>query len=282
MQKIYLQSWNYRQQPFELAVRRAKQIGFDGMEVYAGHFKDPKNPLESQREMKHIADSEGLPLPVGSLQMNMITDDEAARRETLASCPDYIAEVADLGFDFINGWIGPLRAPSGSYHDSGSAMATEVDYDRAIEGAQVIAESAERAGIDVVFELHMNMIHDTVRSATRIIDAVGSSRLRINYDPGNMHGYDHAETPKEAVKAGGAYITYAQLKNCRRFNKETDYHYPLRSGDLDYSIILRDLYNQGFKGPYCLEYSGAGDRNAQTKEDFHYLRALLDEIEAEN
>ncbi len=282
MQKIYLHGWNYRGQPFELAVRRAREFGFDGAEAFPGHFRDPKDPLQSQRELKSIAESEGLALPVASLQMDMTTDDESARRNTMAACPDYIAAIADMGFELINGWIGPLTAPSGSYHESGSAMATEAHYDRAIEGAGVIAEAADSADIDVALELHMNMIHDTVRSAARIIDAVGGSRLKMNYDPANMHGYDHAERPEQAVHDAAPYIAYSHLKNCRRFNRDTDYHYPLRSGDLDYSIILRDMYRHGFRGPYCLEYSGAGDRNAQTGEDFRYLRGLLDEIESEN
>ncbi len=282
MQKIYLHGWNYRGQPFELAVRRAKEFGFDGIEAFPGHFSDPGNPLESQRELKRVAEAGGVNIPVASLQMDMTTDDESARRETLAACPEYIAAIAEFGFELINGWIGPLSAPSGSYHDSGSAMATEAHYDRAIEGAGVIARAAETAGIDVVFELHMNMIHDTVRSATRIIDAVGSPRLKANYDPANMHGYDHAEPPEQAVRAVAPYLAYSHLKNCRRFNGETDYHYPLRSGDLDYSAIIRDMYRHGFRGPYCLEYSGAGDRNAQTREDYQYLRGLLDEIESED
>ena len=281
MQKIFLHGWNYREQPFELAARRAREFGFDGIEAYPGHFSDPDDTLESQKQLKAVAESEGIKLAVGSLQMDTTTDDEAARREILASCGDYVAALAELDFDLINGWIGPLSSASGSYHDSGSAMATDAHYDRAIEAASLIARAAEAAEIDVVFELHMNMLHDTVRSALRIIEAVDSPRLKINYDPANMHGYDHAEPPDEAVKGAAPYLAYAHLKNCRRFGRDTDYHYPLRSGDLDYSVILRGMYNTGFRGPYCLEYSGAGDRNAQTKEDYDYLRGLLDEIEAE-
>ena len=282
MQKIYLHGWNYRDQPFELAARRAREFGFDGIEAYPGHFSDRDNPLESQKELKAIAESEGMKLAVGSLQMDTTTDDEAARREILAGCGDYVAAIAELDFELINGWIGPLSSPSGSYHDSGSAMATDAHYDRAIEAASLIAQAAESAEIDIVFELHMNMLHDTVGSALRIINAVGSPRLKINYDPANMHGYDHAEPPDQAVREAAPYLAYSHLKNCRRFGRDTDYHYPLRGGDLDYSVIIRDMYSTGFRGPYCLEYSGAGDRNAQTKEDYEYLRALLDEIEAED
>ena len=281
MQKIYLHGWNYREQPFELGARRAREFGFDGIEAYPGHYSHPDDPLASQKRLKAIAESEGMKLAVGSLQMDTTTDDEAARRETLAACGDYVAALAELDFELLNGWIGPLSSPSGSYHDSGSAMATDAHYDRAIEAASLIAQAAEAVEIDVVFELHMNMLHDTVGSALRIIEAVDSPRLKINYDPANMHGYDHAEPPDEAVKAAAPYLAYAHLKNCRRFGRDTDYHYPLRGGDLDYSVIIRDMYNSGFRGPYCLEYSGAGDRNAQTKEDYEYLRALLDEIEAE-
>ncbi len=282
MQKIYLHGWNYRGQPFELAVRRAKEFGYDGIEAFPGHYKDASDPIGSQRELKSYSESQGMPLPVGSLQMDLTTDDQTLRQENLAKIPDHVAAIADMGFELINGWIGPLSAPSGSYHESGSAAATEIHYERAIEGAGIIAAAAESAEIDVVLEMHMNMIHDTARSILRIIEAVDSSRLKANYDPASMHGYDHAESPADAVEAIASRLAYAHLKNCRRFNGNTDYHYPLASGDLDYSSILRDMYGRGFRGPFCIEYSGAGDRNYQTKEDLEYLRGLLAEIEAED
>ena len=68
MQKIFLHGWNYRDQPFELAARRAREFGFDGIEAYPGHYSHPDDPLASQKELKAIAESEGMKLAVGSLQ----------------------------------------------------------------------------------------------------------------------------------------------------------------------------------------------------------------------
>ena len=44
----------------------------------------------------------------------------------------------------------------------------------------VSASDAERAGVTLTLEVHMNTIHDTAASAVRLLDAIDSPAVRAN------------------------------------------------------------------------------------------------------
>ena len=105
-----------------------------------------------------------------------------------------------------------------------------------------------------------------------------SPHFRANIDLGNMHGYTHSEPPEEAIQILAPIMAYAHLKNCRHVAGAPDYHCLLWNGDLDYFTVVKGLYDHGYRGPFCIEYSGNGDRSVASREDIDYLRDVFEEV----
>ncbi|HEV2121685.1 MAG TPA: sugar phosphate isomerase/epimerase family protein [Chloroflexota bacterium] len=280
MPKIYLNSFNYRKYSLERAMRRAREYGYDGVEIWSGHFK-----LETVEETLEEARRLGRELGVGTQVLNLsgnIIGDDAQERETrvkrivqvIERCPGY-------GVEIINGYAGSLILDRSDWTKNGSAAANEEHYRRAIDAYRILGHAAERAGVTITLEVHMNTIHDTAASAVRLLDAIGSPAVRANLDPGNMWGVRTSEPPVEAVSILGDRIAFVHFKNARRVSYlpvGVDYDFTLKDGEIDYYTIVSALVRSGFRGPYGLEWSGSGDPSVPTKEDIAYLKELLRDV----
>jgi len=45
---------------------------------------------------------------------------------------------------------------------------------------------------------------------------------------------------------------------------------------------VQELHQTGFRGPYDIEYAGAGDRSMASRHDVAYLRSLLAAVASED
>jgi sugar phosphate isomerase/epimerase len=190
-----------------------------------------------------------------------------------AAAVELVTAAGRLGIPSLNAMIGWL-CPDAADGD-GSALATEVHFARVIQLCGKLAQAATQADVQITLETHMQTIHDVAASALRIIEAVDSPNLRVNFDAGNMYSVAHAEPVEEALDQLREHVMYAHLKNCRKINGQFDYHWSLAGGDLDYRRLVSSLAKGGFRGPYCIEYSGSSDRDHASREDLRYLRGLF-------
>ena len=280
MPKVYLNSFNYRKYSLERAMRRAREYGYDGVEIWSGHFR-LETVEETLREAQRLGRELGIGTPVLNLSGNVIEDDAEERRARMKRLVEVIERCPDYGVDLINGYAGSLIVDRTDWANNGSAAATEEHYERAIEAYRVLGPAAERAGVTITLEVHMNTIHDTAASAVRLLDAIGSPAVRANLDPGNMWGVRTSEHPVDAVGILGDRIAFVHFKNARRVGYipvGVDYDYTLKEGELDYYAIVSALVRAGFRGPYGLEWSGSGDPSVPTREDIEYLKGLLRDV----
>ncbi len=280
MPKIYLNSFNYRKYSLERAMRRAREYGYDGVEIWSGHFK-LETVEETLREAQRLGREIGIRVPVLNLSGNVIGDDPAEREARVRRLVEVIERCPDHGVTLINGYAGSLIVDRSNWAKNGSAAATEEHYQRAIEAYRVLGPAAERAGVTLTLEVHMNTIHDTAASAVRLLHAIGSPSVRANLDPGNMWGVRTSEHPVDAVPILGDWIAFVHFKNARRvsyLDVGVDYDFTLKEGELDYYAIVSALVRSGFEGPYGLEWSGSGDPSVPTREDIDYLRGLLRDV----
>jgi sugar phosphate isomerase/epimerase len=276
---IYLHSYNYRGYPLERALRKAREYGYDGVELWAGHFRTD-HLRHDWAEAQRLAREVGVPVPVFDFSVNALVENAAERRRNSVRLKDYVRMARDYGATLLNGTAGTIVVNHTQWAANGSAAARDEHYLWAAEVLREAAAVAAEVGLTLALEVHMNMLHDTARSVARVIDLVGSPALVANLDPGNMWGTRSAESPPEAIDLLGALIGYVHLKNCRRVSYTpvgTDYHYWLENGELDYFGIVEKLVARGYRGPYCIEYSGGGDRSVPTERDIRYLRRILDE-----
>ncbi len=280
MPKIYLNSFNYRKYSLERALRRAREYGYDGVEIWSGHFQ-LDTVEETLGEALRLGREIGIGAPVLNLSGNVIGDDPAERQARVRRLVEVIERCPDYGVEAINGYAGSLIVDRTNWAHNGSAAATEEHYRRAIDAYRVLGPAAERAGVTITLEVHMNTIHDTAASAVRLLDAIGSPAVRANLDPGNMWGVRTSEHPVDAVSILGDRIAYVHFKNARRvsyLDVGVDYDFTLQEGELDYYAIVSALVRSGFEGPYGLEWSGSGDPSVPSREDISYLRGLLRDV----
>ncbi len=278
MPEVYLHSWNYRDDNFAAAVGRGAEFGYDGIEVYGGHFPDAADPIGGLEELFAVAERGGLPVKVAPLIVDVLTVDEDEVAARTAAAVELVTAAGRLGVPSLNAMIGWLRPEADSPARDGSALATEGHFARAIKLCGELAEAAAAAGVGITLETHMQTIHDAAASTLRIVEAVDSPRLRVNFDAGNMYSVPHAEPAGEALDRLREQVTYAHLKNCREINGQFDYHWSLAGGDLDYRRLVGSLAAGGFGGPYCIEYSGGGDRDHASREDLRYLHGLFADL----
>ncbi|CAA9254127.1 MAG: hypothetical protein AVDCRST_MAG77-2242 [uncultured Chloroflexi bacterium] len=280
MPKIYLNSFNYRKYSLERAMRRAREYGYDGVEIWSGHFT-LDTVEEALREAQRLGREIGIGAPVLNLSGNVIGDDPHERQARVHRLAEVIERCADYGVELINGYAGSLIVDRSNWANNGSAAAGKEHYERAVEAYRVLGPAAERAGVTITLEVHMNTIHDTAASAVRLLDAIGSPAVRANLDPGNMWGVRTSEHPVDAVPILGNRIAFVHFKNARRvsyLDVGVDYDFTLKEGELDYYAIVCALVRSGFEGPYGLEWSGSGDPSVPTREDIEYLRGLLRDV----
>jgi sugar phosphate isomerase/epimerase len=280
MTKIFLHSWNYRDESFESAVARAAEFGYDGIEVYGGHFPDSGDQVAGLEHVHSLGERGGVPVAVAPLGLDVLTRSPDERVARLDAAVRVIEAAGRLGIPRLNAMIGWLPPKPDDETADGSAVATEEHFAAAIELAGTLAETAAGAGVEITLETHMRTIHDTAAATLRILDGVGSPHLRANFDAGNMFSITHAEDADEALDVLKERITYVHLKNCRELAGGFDYHWPLAGGDLDYRRIVGAIVETGFDGPYCIEYSGGGDRDHVSRADLEYLRGLLADLGA--
>jgi sugar phosphate isomerase/epimerase len=277
---IYLHSYNYRGYSLERAVRKAKEFGYDGLELWSGHFR-ADHLREDWAEARRLAQVYGLPIPVFDFSVNAIAEDTAERRRQTDRLKDYVRMARDYGATMLNGSAGTLIIDRHNWAANGSALAREEHYLWAADVLREAAAVAAEVGLTIALETHMNTIHDTARATVRLLDLVGSPVVVANLDPGNLWGTRSAEPIEEAIDLLGPRIGYVHVKNCRRVAYTpvgADYHFWLESGELDYFAIVQQLTERGFRGPYCIEYSGGGDRSVPTERDIRYLRRILTEV----
>ena len=280
MTEIYLHSWNYRDDTFETAVARARLFGYDGLEVYSGHFPDSGDPVAGLEYVRTLGERGGVPVEVAPLGLDILTKPAGERAERLDVAVRTIEAAGRLGISRLNAMVGWLRPEPGAETIDGSARATDDHFALAIELATTLADAAAGAGVVITLETHMGTIHDTAAATVRILDGVDNPHLRANFDAGNMFSTAHAEDAADALDILKERLSYVHLKNCRHLAGRFDYHWSLATGDLDYRRIVTAIVHAGFEGPYCIEYSGGGDRDHISRLDIEYFRGLLADLSA--
>ena len=281
MPEIFLHSWNYRDYPLETAIVRARKFGYDGIEIFAGHYPDKSDPVSGMKYAQTIAEQGKVPVAVAPLSLDVLTCTRNDRNRSMDTALSVIESAGRLGIPRLNAMIGWLPNQPDPERLDGSAIATTEHFQLAIDLAHTLANAAEAAMVEITLETHMRTIHDTATAVVHILDSVSSTSLRANFDPGNMYSCAHAESPKEAVQQLTKYLTYVHLKNCRNVGGQFDYHWPLSAGDIDYRSLVQAIIASGFQGPYCIEYSGAGDRDYVSQRDIEYFRDLIADFDVE-
>ncbi len=277
---VYLHSYTFRDYPLEEALRAARSHGYDGVELHGIHCNASYFAKELPRCLER-AKQHGTAIRCADFKADLVQDDERAVAEAVSLLKTQIETCAEHGIFLLNGFTGFLTGPEpGDFPRNGSHIAGEGHYARCAEGLREAAQAAERCGVTLTLEIHMNTIHDTVAATSRLLDLVGSERVLAAPDPGNMWATCAENRRPEAVDPLQGRIGYLHLKNCRLTDAECDFSVGLADGDIDTGSYLKHLADLGYTGPVCLEYVGSGDPHGLAATDIAYIRRCFERLSA--
>jgi sugar phosphate isomerase/epimerase len=139
-------------------------------------------------------------------------------------------------------------------------------------------EIAQPSGVTLAFEPEVNNVVDSAKKARRLMDEIGSPRLKVTMDAANLfHAGELAQMSSvldEAFALVGKDVVMAHAKDVAHDGDAG--HEPAGHGKLDYPRYLSLLHASGFKGPLFLH----GLSEAQVPGCVAFLREKMSLVAA--
>ncbi len=268
---INLHSYTFRDRPLADAFQTAAAHGYDGLELSRVHFDETQLSQELPKAIA-LGQRHTLPLHCVDFAADLINEDDALLKKSSALLEKNISICAAHGIKLMNGYVGVLLNEPEEFSSNGSALATDAHYQRAAAALRHLGNCAGQHQIKLALEIHMNTIHDTVASMSRLLDLVNSEHIVATPDPGNMFATCPEDRDPNALDALRGRIGYFHFKNCRIESGTYDYAVGLKHGDIDSRKYLRKLTQLGYNGPVCIEHVGDAPPATIAEEDIAYLR----------
>lgn len=202
---------------------------------------------------------------------NLIHPDRKAREEGFRGLETIASACSRLGAGLVTLCTGTRHAADlWSSHPDNDSPAARHDLEHSLRRALAIAEP-HRLLLGLEPEVH-NVLA-SASQARRLLDAFGSSRLKIVIDPANLFKAGSLgsmeEKLEEAFALLGPDIALAHAKDLRERHGQLEYVAPGK-GDLDFPLYLRWLKKINFRGPLILH----GLAESEVAESLRFLRAL--------
>jgi sugar phosphate isomerase/epimerase len=135
------------------------------------------------------------------------------------------------------------------------------------------AEIAGKAGVVLAFEPEVNNVVDSAEKARKLIDEIGSDRVKVTIDGANIfHAGELARMGEVLDRAFALLGKDIVLAHAKDLDHDGDAgHLPAGKGRLDYDRYLSLLLKSGYKGPLLLH----GLSGSQVPECAAFLRGKL-------
>lgn len=271
---VVMHSYTFRTYPLGEALANAQRFEWDGIELQPCHFNRDKIDVELPAAVA-LAGEFGVPIHCVDFGDDFISDDAAVIEEAVRRTEREIEICAQCGIGLMNGGVGVLVADRDDFGKNGSALAQDVHYERAAAAFKHLGALAAKHGIRLVFEIHMNTLHDTIASTARLLGMIGLDNVMANPDPGNMFATSTAERDPDALDQLDGRIGYFHFKNCVAAAGTYDFSAKLADGHIDLYKWLSKLVAMGYDDAVCIEYCGEGDPHEAARQDLKYLRESL-------
>jgi len=227
--------WTWRE-TFE----KCKAAGYEAIELVLRDNSelDWDTPVEDIRAVRRMGEDMGLELdslcPQTSRRIDMMSGDPNVRAEGKDRCKKLLEIAKELGID------GVLVVPG--------SVTPEVHYDdgyaRALEAFCELAPFAEDIGVTIAIEYVWNKFLLSPLEWKRFLEEIGSERVGLFFDTGNMVIFGF---PEQWVRIVGKGVKKVHFKDFKRPSEWP----PLLQGDVDFPAVMRELRNIGFDGA-CL------------------------------
>ncbi len=254
--KTALCSIAFKDRGIESVLDMAHRAGFDGVEPWGRppHMPHPYDQDWVCRLWEGVA-SRGLVVSQYGSYANPLSEDfEESVRDALRAA-------ADLHTDTIRVWAGK----------TGSADASEADWQAAVDGLCTFADRAAGRGVRLVLEMHNGYLSDCAEGSVRLVEGVDRANFRLNYQPNYAHDADRVIS--EARKAA-PYVAAAHAQNylAAGSNKRS----LVSGGFVDYPAVVGILKAAGFDGFLEVEFVREEAPEEALLADAAFLRSLCD------
>jgi len=238
---------------FEESFQKAKDIGFDGVEVcmgvnYREHLLWQDGGID---KVNSLAEAAGVEIPSlspgGFTAYSFMHPTDSTRSEGIAKL-QYLAEIApQLGAKVI---LVP-------FFGNGKIEDDHIDAPRFIDGLKAAAETSEKYGISLAIESTIS-----AEQHQRIIDNVGSSAVGVYYDMGNATGFGY-DSPTE-IRSLGSAISQMHIKDTGGNHAG--------EGDVDFPAVFDATHAIGYDSWFVLETPGKDDPVASAAKNLDFVR----------
>ena len=204
--------------------------------------------------VQNTAARHGIAIPACNGTFNMSHPDPEVRAEGLRRLEGFAAAVRELGAGIVSLCSGTRNSGHlWRYHpDSHTAAA----WDDMLDSMRRVAEAAERYGLMLAVETEYSNVVDTAEKARRMMDAVGSTRLKMVMDcanlfhPGDARKEKAAAIMTEAFDLIGKDTVIAHGKDIAQGDGVE--FCPTGEGIVDFPLFIRLLRQHGFQGDMIL------------------------------
>ena len=238
---------------FEESFQKAKDIGFDGIELcmgvnYREHTLWQAGGIDNVNSLAEAAGIEVSSLsPGGFTAYSFMHPTDSVRSEGIAKL-QYLAETApQLGAKVI---LVP-------FFGNGQIEDDHIDAQRFVDGLKAAAETAEKHDVALAIESTLS-----AEQHQRIIDNVGSSAVGVYYDMGNATGFGY-DSPSE-IRSLGTAITQMHIKDTGGNHAG--------EGDVDFSAVFAAAHAVGYDSWFVLETPGKDDPVASAAKNLNFVR----------
>ena len=237
----------------EESFQKAKEIGFDGVEVcmgadYRDHILWQDGGID---QVNSLAEATGVEVPSlspgGFTAYTFMHPTDSTRSEGIAKL-QYLAEIApQLGAKVI---LVP-------FFGNGQIEDEHIDAPRFIDGLKAAAETAEKYGVSLAVESTLS-----ADQHQRIIDNVGSSAVGVYYDMGNATGFGY-DSPSE-IRSLGSAISQMHIKDTQGNHAG--------EGDVDFPAVFDAAHAIGYDSWFVLETPGKDDPVASAAQNLNFVK----------
>lgn len=239
--------------PFNEKFQKAKEIGFDGIEVcmggnYREHTLWQKDGIDT---VNSLADKAGIEVsslsPGGFTAFSFMNPIDSVRTEGIAKL-QYLAETCPK----LNTSV--ILVP---FFGGGQIKNEHITDSRFLDGFKAAAETAEKHNVALAIESTLS-----ADQHQQIIDQVGSKAIGVYYDMGNATnlGYD---SPSEIQSLGDAIVQI--------HIKDTGGNHA-GEGDVDFPAVFDSVHSIGYDSWFVLETPGKDDPIESAAKNMNFVR----------
>lgn len=281
-------SGSYGKRTIDDVCRIASEIGFDGIEFRGVPPKELAG-LSFREYAEQIADCKkkyGLSEILFRINLRQCANfDREIREKDIAEAIENAKIAREVcKTSVFNTTCGEIRTtipnvPITSYEFHGSAAATEEQLKLTVDAYQRLGKELEKIDARFAFETHMLYIHDTPEQVVKFISMIDSPMVGINMDYGNTSYFPTRPSVEDVIDMYGEKLFYIHFKNTSPIPGST-LRLPtsLSGGEINHRAYVKKLRETGFSGPMAVEAPRNGDRIQFAKEDFDYIRSVVESV----